>query len=362
MIQKLCKTDAELSGGGGKTAHNQPVMSLTDNSVLLTVIGAVAADISIKYLKSKGFRLVGCGATPKSWNAGSAGIDAYYQAPLIFDTKAYLNFIKDVCIKENVRYVIPFLDPEIDLFAQHIKWFEEHDIILCMSNPTTVKIVRNKKTLADFVANNCPGINSIPTEYLRDIDTLEWDFPIVVKPYNGRSSIGVQYIHNTSEWDCFRRNADKDLYIVEPFIYGPIVMVEIIRQPDTHQVVAMSRRELISTPHGLSTAAYVFQDETLEYNAQILADKLDIRGNVNFEYIQSPDRQYHFVECNPRFSAGLSFSCMGGYDIVTNHLKCFTGQHIDDYRFNHTMVISRRFEDVLTAKCTEVPYCDTLKH
>lgn len=331
------------------------------DTVLLTVAGAVSANISIKCLQNSGFRLVGCGMIPKGWSAGSAQVDVYYQAPMISDTKAYLDFIKDVCVKEKVRYVIPFIDTEVDLFSENSNWFEKHDIKLCISKPDTVKILRNKKALSDFIADNCPGINSIPTKFLRDIDSLEWDFPVVAKPYNGRSSVGLRYIYNRYEWEDFCRHADKDTYIIEPFISGPIVMVEVIRQPDTRKVVAMSRRELMSTDHGLSTTVYVFQDETLEHNARSLADKLDIRGNVNFEYIQAPDGQYHFVECNPRFSAGLPFSCMGGYDIVNNHIKCFMGQEIDDYHFKHTMVIARRFEEVVTAECTRVPYCDTLK-
>ena len=332
-----------------------------EQAVLLTVTGAVAADITIRSLKKMGFRLVGCGLTPKEWKVGSCEVNAYYQAPKISDCDAYLDFIKEICIKENIRYVIPFIDTEVDLFSENSRWFDEHGIRLCMSDRETIRILRNKKALSDFIADNCPDINHIPTEFLRNIDGPKWDFPIVAKPYNGRSSIGLRYIYNQSEWNDFYRLANRDTNIVQPFISGPIVMVEIIRQPDTRKVVAMSRRELMSTPHGLSTTAYVFQDELLEREAKDLADKLNIKGNVNFEYILDPDGQYYFVECNPRFSAGLTFSCMGGYDIVKNHIKCFMGQEIEDFHFKHTMVIARRFEEVLTAECTNVPYCDTIK-
>jgi len=333
-----------------------------DHTVLLTVTGAVAAGVAIKELKEMGFRLVGCELTPKEWRVGSNEVDVFYQAPMFSDPEVYLNFIKEVCVKENVSFVIPFIDTEVDLFSENREWFDEHGIKLCMSDSRTVKILRNKKALADFIAGNCPEIIHIPTKFLRDADRLEWDFPVVCKPYNGRSSKGLRYIYNEAEWDRFFRYADKDTYIVEPFVSGPIVMVEIIRQPDTHKVVAMSRRELMSTPHGLSTTAYLFQDELLERNSRILADKLDIKGNVNFEYILDPEGRYHFVECNPRFSAGCAFSCMGGYDIVKNHIKCFMGQEIDDYRFKQTMVIARQFEEVVTRVGIEVPYCDTVKN
>ncbi len=309
-----------------------------------------------------GFRIVGCGSIPRYWSVGGGcGVDVYYQSPWISDPEAYIDFIKEVCTKEDIRYVIPFIDTEVDLLSENRQWFDEHGVKLCISDSETIKILRNKKALSDFIADNCPEIKYIPTMFLRDADRLQYEFPVVCKPCNGRSSQGLRYIYNEAEWRSFYTHADKDSYIVEPFISGPIVMVEVIRQPDTHKVVAMSRRELKSTSHGLSTAVYIFQDESLERNSITLANKLNIKGNVNFEYILDPDGQYHFVECNPRFSAGCAFSCIGGYDIVKNHINCFTGQEIDDYRFKGTMVIARRFEEVVTGVGVDVPYCDTVK-
>lgn len=334
-----------------------------DRTVLLTIASTVAADIAIKSLKQAGFRVVGCGSIPKDWSVGGGcGVDAYHQGPWISDGAAYLDFIKEVCIKEQIRYVIPFIDTEVDLFSANRQWFDEHGVELCISDSETVKILRNKKTLSDFIAGNCPEIKYIPTMFLRDAERLQYDFPVVCKPCNGRSSQGLRYIYNEAEWRSFYSHADRDTYVVEPFISGPIVMVEVIRQPETRKVVAMSRRELKSFSHGLSTTVYIFQDEQLERNSKILADRLNIKGNVNFEYILDPDGQYHFVECNPRFSAGCAFSCMGGYDIVKNHVKCFMGEEIDDYRFKGTMTIARRFEEVVTNVGVEAPYCDTVKN
>lgn len=330
-------------------------------TVFLTVTNAVSADIAIKSLKRMGYRLVGSDANPKEWVVGSNRVDAFYQAPLITNNDAYLAFIKDVCIKENVSFIMPFIDIEVDLFSDNREWFDENDIKICISPKEAISVLRNKKKLADFIAENCPEIVSIPTTILRDIDELEWEFPVVCKPYNGRSSQGLRYIHNQEEWEEFKKDADKDLYIVEPFIEGPIVMVEIVRQPDKHKVVAMTRRELMSTPHGLSTAVYLYQDKSLEERSKVLAEKIGIVGNVNFEYILDPKGVYHFVECNPRFSAGCEFSCFGGYDIIENHIKCFTGEEIEEYHFKHTMVIARQYEEVLTCVDKEMPYCDTVK-
>ena len=328
-------------------------------TALITSTGSVATDITLKSLKRMGFRVVGCNIYPKEWIVESCEMDVFYQVPPVADHEKYLEALKDICMKEEVDFLLPMIDYEIDLLNLNREWFDEHGVVLCMSPADSLEIIRNKKKLADFIASECPKTKSIPTLMLRDIKKLEWDFPVVCKPYNGRSSQGLRYIYNQEEWDEFSAAADKDLYIVEPFIDGPLVMVEIVRQAEPHKVVAMTRRELISTPHGCSTTVYVYQDKELEEASKILADKLNVLGDVNFEYILDKNGTYHLVECNPRFSAGCEFSCMGGYDYIENHMKCFMGKEIEDAHFKHSMIIARKYEEYITAVDVDVKYENT---
>ena len=48
-----------------------------------------------------------------------------------------------------------------------------------------------------------------------------------------------------------------------------------------------------------------------------IAGLLGVRGCVNMEFIEDRDGVYHMLECNPRFSGGVEFSCLAGYDCVT---------------------------------------------
>ena len=328
-------------------------------TALITSTGSVAADITLKSLKRMGFRVIGCNIYPKEWIVESCEMDEFYQSPKISDNAEYLTFMKNLCVKEKVDFLLPMIDYEIDLLNVNREWFEEHNVVICMSPKESLDIIRNKKRLADFVKNECPQTQSIPTLMLCDIKKLEWDFPVVCKPYNGRSSQGLKYIYNQKEWEEFIAIADKNTYIVEPFIEGPLVMVEVVRQIEPHKVVAMTRRELISTPHGCSTTVYLYQDKELEEASKILADKLNVWGDVNFEYILDKNGKYHLVECNPRFSAGCEFSCMGGYDYIENHIKCFMGKEIEDAHFKHNMIIARKYEEYITAVDVNVEYRNT---
>lgn len=329
--------------------------------ILVTSTGSVATDIVIKKLKQSGITIVGCNIYPKEWIVESCEVDVFYQVPPVSQKQEYLDSIKTICKRENINYIFPMIDYEIDLLNKNREWFELNNIILCISPKNSLDIIRDKYKLQKFVFENCPLTTSIPTKKFNDINEDTIKFPIVCKPFNGRSSQGLKYIYDRKELDDFKNSHDVSNFIVEPFIDGPIIVVEVIRQSKPHKVVAIPRREIISTPHGCSLTVLTFQDKKLEESSKVLADKLGIIGDVNFEYILSKDGNYYLIECNPRFSAGCEFACMSGYDCVTNHLKCFQGLPIDDYNFKHNLIIARKYEEYITAENIDVPYCKTNK-
>ena len=318
------------------------------STILATSLGSVAADIAIKSLRQLGHRVVGTDIYPKEFHVESYEVNAFYQSPYVNDI-SYREHIEDICTKENVKYIFPLTDVDVDFFNDHRQWFIDHHITVCISPKYSLNIIRDKKKLQDFTRMKCPKIKSIPTMRLKDMKKLEWDFPLVCKPKNGRSSQGLRYIYSMEEWESFRKCADQDSYIVEPYISGPIVMVEIVRDSVHHKVVAIPRQELIATPHGCGTTVRMYHDEQLEEDSVQLAEALDIVGCVNFEYIRHTDDAYYLVECNPRFSAGVEFSCMAGYNCIANHLACFSRKKIDDYTFHGEMVIARKYEEYVTA-------------
>ena len=317
-------------------------------TALVTSLGSTAGDIVIKKLKAYGMRVIGCSIHPKEWLADALMTDDYYVCPRA-DSEEFLPFLYDVCEREQVNFIFPLIDPEVDLLNDNRAWFEDHNVTVCVSPKTALDIIRDKKRLADFIAENCPDTVSIPTEYLRDLPEMpDWGFPLVCKPCNGRSSQGLTYVHNQAEWDALVATADMDVYIVEPFVKGPICMVEIVRDPIEGKVVATTRQELLSTPHCLALTVRSYSEPALEEAAKKLANALGVKGNVNFEYLRDDQGVYHFVECNPRFSAGTEFTVMSGYDVVTNHIRVFEGKPIDDFTFECPRIIARKYEEYET--------------
>ena len=54
------------------------------------------------------------------------------------------------------------------------------------------------------------------------------------------------------------------------------------------------------------------------------------------------------MECNLRFSGGIAFSCIAGYDFVNNHLNVFCNKKIDDLKEVKSMYIAKKYQEFIT--------------
>ncbi len=313
-------------------------------SILVTSIGSVAGDIVINSLKKLGFRIVGCDIYHKEWVANSLLVDAFYEVPYSNDD-TYIDNIKNICINEAISYIIPLTDIDVDAFNRNRTELVLLGIKICISTEKSIDLARNKKAIADYIAINCPSVKIIETFYLDDNIPLT-TFPMISKPVNGRSSQGKFIINDNFDFEYIKSKKRNEQIIVQPFIKGSIIAVDILREPRSGKVVVLPRCEILRTQHGCGMTVCVFYDKYLTDICLNLAELLDIEGCVNFEFIKD-ENDYYFMECNPRFSAGIAFSCASGYDFIKNNLMVFMGEDIEEFKLKKKYIISRKYKEFL---------------
>lgn len=326
-------------------------------TILVTAIGSFSAVTVIRSLKKEGHRVIGCDIYPAEWVANSKLVDECYQAPYATDRSAYKTFIKAICQEHAVTFVMPLTDVEIDLFRGWETAEEETGAVICMSERRKLDTIRDKKKLEMYLAEQAV-CETIPGELLSDLmDQKPYqaiEYPVVIKPVDGRSSQGLHIAHSAKEMELIvelcREQADR--YLVQPKISGAVITVDVVRNPLTEECVCIPRRELLRTPNGAGTSVFVFRNAVLEGQCQAIARTLGICGCVNFEFIEEkmpdgPDGAgiWRFLECNPRFAGGLAFSAVAGYDMVKNHLNCFRGVHLEPKGEIREQYIARRYEE-----------------
>lgn len=316
--------------------------------ILITAIGSFSADIVIKNLKKNDYKIIGCDIYPKEWLVDSHNVNEFYQVPLSSNENEYIEAILNICTKEKVELICPLTDVEIDVLTKNRHIFEDKGIILTISSDSTIRLCRNKEDTAQYLMG-IEGLHLIKIYNKECLDKGKIQFPVVCKRVNGRSSQGLHYFYKESELIEFAKENDMESYIVQPFISGNILTVDVVRSERDKQGVAVVRRELLRTPNGAGTSVYVFNDNELENLCLKIAEVLNINGCVNFEFIENGDGIRYFLECNPRFSGGVEFSCIAGYDFISNHIRCFIGEKIDLTKNVLNQYISRKYEEYVTA-------------
>ena len=319
-------------------------------TVVVTAIGSFSADIVIKTCKKMGIRVVGCDIYPKEWIADSQNVDNFYQVPLAVDQEAYRKALIEICRREKAWGLLPLTDVEIDVLTGFREEFCREGITLCISGEECIFLCRDKMKFYQFMKKNNLG-NPILTKNLLEAEPDGIKYPLVCKPRDGRSSQGLRFVGSPQELENLKRLEGAERYIVQPKIEGRVVTVDVVRDPESGESAAVCRRELLRTLNGAGTSVQVFRDPKLEETCKEAAKRLGVKGCVNMEFLEEGEGSCRILECNPRFSGGVEFSCLAGYGCVEGHLRIFMGQGLDQMPKNiEPMFIARKYEEYITKR------------
>lgn len=308
---------------------------------LITAIGSMSAENVLSHLKKAGHYVVGCDIYPGNWHYETKLCDNFYQAPFA-TSKDYIPFLIDLCKKEDIQFVLPLTDLEIDFLDRNRKVFTDNEIFLCMQTSEVLAVARNKFHLYETFRDD-PEIPSVKTCLLSNPDK-SISFPCIAKPYNGRSSEGL--IRNATREQVLNISNKED-YILQEQISGDIFTVDYCRSSETGAECIVPRKELLRTKNGAGLTIQISTAPQLFHQTSHIGKKLDINGCVNMEYIF--DRtNYFLIDINPRFSAGVAFSSMMGYDFVTNHIRCFIHEQIEPQIDLEEKIIVKKYKEEFT--------------
>lgn len=309
--------------------------------LLLTAIGSMSAECAINKLKSAGHYVVGCDIYPGEWHYETKLCDAFYQAPFATRENEYVDFLINLCKKEDLKFIVPLTDLEIDVINEYRYLFEIENIVLCMQTSQVLNIVRDKYKISKTFEHD-DNVPSIKTYLLSEMPD-DMVFPCIAKPYNGRSSEGLLRNATREQVEALE---NKEFYILQEQLPGNVFTVDFCRNASTRKCCAIPRQELLRTKNGAGLTIQTSNDKKLIELVSYIGDKLNINGCVNMEFIYN-ENKYYLIDINPRFSAGIAFSVVSGYNMVLNHINCFVNKDIDIQIPIKEQIIIKKYEEVI---------------
>jgi len=260
--------------------------------------------------------------------------DKAYKLPRISDTN-YISSIIEICNKEDVSLIVPTIDTELLLLAEHKELIEKSTKAkLAISNYEVIDICRDKIKTQYFMKKNSFGVPEMIS-----VDEIETNlqFPLFIKPKSGSSSINTFKVNNSNELITYKKIVEEP--IIQQFIEGDEYTVDVFLDFDSN-VITIVPRLRIATRSGEISKGRIVKDQDIIENVKELVKVLKPIGHITVQLMKTKDG-IKYIEINPRFGGGAPMSIQAGADSCENYYKLLLGQKLEyheNYRENITFV------------------------
>lgn len=269
--------------------------------------------------------------------------DYHYIVPKVSDVN-YINALLKICENEEINILIPLIDTELNLLSQNKSLFESIGVKVIISGSMLNQISGNKlKTYEFFLSNNI----STPKVYTeKELNEGLYQFPLIIKPFDGSSSKGVTKVENIRELKFFREYIPNA--IIQEYIDGEEYTIDVMVDFNNN-IKTIVPRLRIETRSGEVSKGITVKDITIINEAKKVVDLLpNPVGCITLQCFKQIDGNIKFIEINPRFGGGVPLSIEAGANFPLWVIEICNGQIFSeqDYSWKSGLTMLRYDEAV----------------
>ena len=276
--------------------------------------------------------------------------DKSYTVPKI-TAPDYIDTIREICRKEDIKVILTLIDPEIEILAQNKARFEEMGILVMCPSEKSAKICFDKYEMYKYLR-----LNNIPTtltygsleEFEKALNEQKISFPVFVKPRTGSGSVGARKISNID--DLRSAMKEDETLIIQEFMAGIDLDADVYVDMISKKAVSMFSKKKIETRIGGANKTISFKDEKLFELIKKIVNIFEFNGTVDMDFFYK-DGQYFLSEINPRFGGAYLHAYGAGVNfpklIVNNISGIANEENIGNYGDNIMMLM---YDDVVIEK------------
>lgn len=257
--------------------------------------------------------------------------DKSYVVPQINDP-GYLDQIIKICLKENIRLIIPTIDTELLLLSLNKQYIEdETDAKVLISSVEVINICRDKMNTQKFFEENAFLVPSLIKQ--EDIICENVNYPLFIKPLDGSSSINAFKVKNKKELDFFMEYISNP--IVQEMIKGDEYTVDAFLDFDSNLISVVPRIRM-ATRGGEILKGKIIKDRDIIEDVTRLLYVLKPIGHITIQCMKTK-KGIEYIEINPRFGGGAPMSIDAGADSCEYLYRLLRGEKLtyqENYREN----------------------------
>lgn len=340
---------------------------MKDLTVLVTACGAEFMPGLANCLKDNGERAIKIVGTDKQ-NDGTMLqiVDVFYQVPSVQDPN-YVDALLDICKKESVDVLLPFMSAELLALIKRQSEFEKIGTKVSVSDPKSVEITTNKYKFYEFLKNN--GINTPKYAKVSKWSELrqacfECGYPkngVCVKATELNGSRGIRVINpNLSRFDILfnekpssflttlddlesvlkERGTMPEMMAMEylPGIEGSVDLIA-----DNGRILYMAYRESTVNLHSIPQLAVIKENKEAFNIATKVISALGLSGSADLDFKEDINGHPVLMEINPRLAATLRIFKEGGLNLPYLRVKQLLGEDLPKITIKNNVTMRRRY-------------------
>lgn len=257
----------------------------------------------------------------------------------------YIDELLEICIKFDIKGIIPLNDLELPILSANIERFKERGIIPIISNQDVIDISFDKFKTANFIEKiglKSPKTFTRPEEAENALKNGDIAFPLLLKPRWGSGSIGIEIVSDLEELRFIYKRLMKkvkksilakasigdNFILIQEVIDGQEYGVDIMNDFDGKNR-GVSVKKKLSMRAGETDKAMTVDKPEIVAIAKKIAKELRHIGNLDVDIFEK-NGEYYVLELNPRFGGGFPFSFEAGANFPKAIVEWLKGNEIDD--------------------------------
>ena len=261
--------------------------------------------------------------------------DQYRIVPRINTGQEYVDAVIEICVQESIDLIVPTIDTELLLLAEHKEEIEATGAKLLVSDLPVIEICRNKVNTQRFFEEKGFLVPHLYTE--EELKAGAYEFPLFIKPLDGSSSINAFKVNNEEELRTYLDLIENPM--VQAYMEGEEYTIDCFLDFDG-KLITIVPRIRIATRSGEIAKGKIVRDAQVEADVERLMDVLGAIGHITVQ-CRKTERGVEYIEINPRFGGGAPMSIAAGADSCENLYRLLLGEKLerrDDFRTDVTFL------------------------
>ena len=273
--------------------------------------------------------------------------DSSHVAPPLISGE-YVDFVLDVCRREEIGLVVPLFDLELPLLAAAADRFAAGGVVAAVSSADVVAMCRDKLALAAAVRERTAL--DAPRTSLDPEDGVAWlrdgAGGLFVKPRYGTGSIATISTTEADEVAVLHRKVSRDLrstyldmigdgsgggVVVQEALTGQEHGLTIVNDLSGRFRAVLVNRKMAMRA-GETDVAEVVDDAVLATAGRELGETLGHVGALDVDVFVD-EGVVSVLDVNPRFGGNYPFAHLAGADVPRAYVRWARGEDVSDDTF-----------------------------